>query len=119
MSLFSLFVYLLPIGTEIYGSIRSNDSCNLLVNQTCRKTPSATDTGTVIKSEPKSIETPLILPDTSPKSDDSSSGEDDENPEKIRTKDNDVTKSEKETTNGDADDSSEDFGNGDLLLPFP
>ncbi len=56
----------MPIGTEIYGSVGNNDSCNLLANQTCREMPSSIYTGTAIESEPKSTESPLILPDISP-----------------------------------------------------
>jgi hypothetical protein len=127
MSLFSLLVYLLPTGTEIYGSVGSSDSCNLLANQTCREITSATNTGTVIESEPKSTETPLILPDISPTDDDLSSDEQDDDGN-LDTKDNDDAEttdstqdnlitdkeSEKETSNDGGDDSSEDSS-----LPFP
>jgi hypothetical protein len=133
--LFYVYVYL---PTQIYGSTGSAGSCNLMVNQTCRETPSASNSAAMSDSEQKNAETPLILPDISPTETDLN---DIENDKDVKTTDNaefdDASsrdssgdnrdtdeESEKEAINEDASDSGEDSGNGDSgtgdsLLPFP
>jgi hypothetical protein len=128
--LFNSSVYL---PTQIYGSTGSAGSCNLMVNQTCRETRSASNNAAMSDSEQKNAKTPLILPDISPTKTDLN---DIKNDEDVKTTDNaefDDSSSrdssgdnrdtdeenEKEASNEDASDSGEDSGNGDSLLPFP
>jgi hypothetical protein len=127
--LFYVYVYL---PTQIYGITGSAGSCNLMVNQTCRETPSVSNSAAMSDSE-KNAKIPLILPDISPTETDLN---DIENDEDVKTADNaefdDASsrdssvdnrdtneESEKEASNEVASESGKDSGNGDLSLPFP
>ena len=104
-----------------------------MVNQTCRETPSASNSAAMSDSEQKNAKTPLILPDISPTKTDLN---DIKNDEDVKTTDNaefddasnrdssgdnrDIDEeSEKEASNEDASDNDKDSGNGDSLLSFP
>jgi hypothetical protein len=127
MSLFFLSVYL---STEIYGSTGSTDSCESLANLTnCLETSSASNTGTLSKSEPKSAEIPLILPDISSTDADLNDIERDGNVKATDTEDTDIAENrDSPVDNRDADGESGkeagdsvggESGNEPSLLPFP
>jgi hypothetical protein len=125
MSLFFFFSMYLP--TEIYGSTGSTDSCELFANLTnCLETSSASNSAATSDLEQKSAETPLILPDMSPTSDDLNDIERDENLKIKDTDDNDGSATDSAGNDGDVDeenkresDTGDESGNDPSLLPFP
>ena len=78
IALLALYLYLAPIGTQVYGSTESTTSttqCDLLTNESCRQTSSTADKP---QTEAENTQTPLIIPDISPTREDFNNDERDE-----------------------------------------
>jgi hypothetical protein len=106
----TLALYLIPFGTQVYGS---TDQCDLPVNQSCPQTSSNSQVSS--KAEPEIAQTPLILPDLSPTREDLNDGQTDESGKTSDSNDNDnaitstsTDSDNSDTTENNADDNSDD-----------
>jgi hypothetical protein len=130
ISLFSLSFYL---PSQIFGSARNADSCNLPDNKTCQERV-LTSNSAVSDSDQKNAEIPLILPDISPKDTDLNDighGKDVKKIDSTQLRDTEVRDSpgdihdpneerRKESNNEKIDDSGGDGSDIDpSSLPFP
>ncbi len=112
IALLALYLYLTPIGTQVYGSTESTTSttpCDLLTNESCRQTSSTPDKP---QTEAENTQTPLIIPDISPTREDFNNVERDES-----TSTHSDNEEREETNDRDSDESGKD--NGRSLIPFP
>ena len=111
IALLTLYLYLAPIGTQVYGSTESTTSttpCDLLTNER-RQTSSTPDNP---QTEAENTQTPLIIPDISPTREDFNNDERDES-----TSIHSDNEEREETNDRDSDESEKD--NGHSLIPFP
>jgi hypothetical protein len=127
-----LALYLIPFGTQVYGS---TDQCDSPGNQSCPQTSSNSQVRS--EAEPEIAQTPLILPDLSPTREDLNDGQTDES---AKSNDNDDAttststdsdddgttennaddNSDNEQESGDSsDDDGKDSGDGPSMIPFP
>jgi hypothetical protein len=131
-----LALYLIPFGTQIYGS---TDQCDLPANRSCPQTSSNSQMKS--EAEPEIAQTPLILPDLSPTREDLNDGQTDESGKISDSNDNDDAttststdsddggttenngdNSDDEQESGDSseeDDDGKDSGDGPSMIPFP
>ena len=112
IALLALYLYLAPIGIQVYGSTESTTSttpCDLLTNESCRQTSSTPDKP---QTEAENTQTPLIIPDISPTREDFNNDERDES-----TSMHSDNEEREETNDRDSDESEKD--NGHSLIPFP
>ena len=110
IALLTLYLYLAPIGTQVYGSTESTASttpCDLLTNESCRQTSSTPDKP---QTEAENTQAPLLIPDISPTREDLNNDDESTNTHS----DNE----EREETN-DRDSDENDKDNGRSLIPFP
>lgn len=140
-----LALYLIPFGTQVYGSTENNNQCDLPANQSCLQTSSTPQIKSEIESE--TTQTPLILPDLSPTREDLKNNvEADESTKAMDSNDNeggttststdsddsgttennaadnsDDEQESDEQTNGEnsEDDDGKDSGDGPSTIPFP
>jgi hypothetical protein len=132
-----LALYLIPFGTQVYGS---TDQCDSPGNQSCPQTSSNSQVRS--EAEPEIAQTPLILPDLSPTREDLNDGQTDESGKTSDSIDNDDATTSTSTdsdddgaTENNADDNSDDkqesddssdedddgkdSGAGSTMIPFP
>jgi hypothetical protein len=130
-----LALYLIPFGTQVYGS---TDQCDSPGNQSCPQTSSNSQVRS--EAEPEIAQTPLILPDLSPTREDLDDGQTDESANTDDFNDNDdaTTSTSTDSDNGDttennaddnsdneqesgdsSDDDRKDSGDGSSMIPFP
>jgi hypothetical protein len=132
-----LALYLIPFGTQIYGS---TDQCDLPGNQSCPQTSSNSQVRS--ETEPQIAQTPLTLPDLSPTREELKDGQTDESVKTTDSNDNDdattstsTDSDDGDTTENNADDNSDDeqesgdsseedddgkdSGDGPSMIPFP
>ena len=135
-----LALYLVPFGTQVYGSTESINQCDLLTNRSCPQTSSTSQNTLPINSETEAetTQTPLILPDLSPTREDlndqtgdnAKSMDSNENDAASASDDNTVadnSNDEQETENngdledndGEEDNDGGDTGDGPSIIPFP
>jgi hypothetical protein len=134
-----LALYLVPFGTQVYGSTESTNQCDLLTNRSCPQSSNTSQNTlpTNSETEAETTQTPLILPDLSPTREDLNNAHADESAKTVDSNDNDATSAstdsddndvadnsndEQETNNnGDSEDNDgeEDTGDGPSIIPFP
>lgn len=131
-----LALYLVPFGTQAYGSTESTNQCDLLTNRSCPQASSTSQNTLPINSETEAetTQTPLILPDLSPTREDLNDDQTGENAKSIDSNENDAASAsddnnvadnsndEQETeNNGDSEDNDgeEDTGDGPSIITFP
>jgi hypothetical protein len=129
-----LALYLIPFGTQVYGS---TDQCDSPGNQSCPQTSSNSQVRS--EAEPEIAQTPLILPDLSPTREDLNHGQtdesgktsdsidattststdsDDDGATENNADDNSDDKQESDDSS-DEDDDGKDSGAGSTMIPFP
>lgn len=119
-----LALYLIPFGTQVYGSTDSTIQCDLPANQSCPQTSSTSQ----VKSETESetTQTPLIFPDLSPTREDLNNVQADESTNTVDSNDNDDAENndgdnsdDEEINDGGSEENDEGSGDGPSMIPFP